>query len=239
MAISTRPDAPGDGYDGGRSPWDGQRMSLEAFLALPEQKPALEYLEGIAWQKMAPTPDHSEVEAVLYTALNEAANPQQLGRAFLEVRFVQDGAAYVPDVGYYRRSRLRLRPGRRYERDLGPPDVAIEVVSPEQPLGRLTQKCLNYLRLGTAVALVVDPDDEAVVAFRMGQPPQVWRGADRINLGEVLPGFVLTVEQLFRAIVPDWLDEPPEIETEMQARSAQAGEAAQTEDAAASERSDG
>lgn len=209
MAISERPDLIGEGDDSFRSPWDGQRMTLEAFLALPEEKPALEYVDGVVQQKMAPTPDHTELQVILRNTLSTTADEQRSGRAFLETRFVHDGIAFVPDVGYYRRERLQTRPGRRYARNLGPPDIAIEIVSPEQRLARQIQKCLGYLELGSVISLLVDPDDEAVLAFRAGQQPKVLRGADRIDIDEVLPGFMLTVENLFRAILPQWLDEPP------------------------------
>ena len=171
---------------------------------------------------------------VLRNALSGTADPQQQGRAFVEVRFTYEGVSFVPDVGYYRRERLQTRSGRRYVRDLGPPDIAVEVVSPEQRLARLIQKCLNFLTLGTTVALIVDPEDEAVLALRAGQLPRVMRGDDRIDLDDVLPGFTLTVAQLFRAILPDWLDEPAEIEPEQSATAD-----AQPGDAAASGRSEG
>ena len=34
-------------------------LTLEAFLALPEEKPALEYIDGTVRQKVAPRPAHS------------------------------------------------------------------------------------------------------------------------------------------------------------------------------------
>jgi Uma2 family endonuclease len=234
MAISERPDLIQDGDDRFPSKWDGQRMSLDKFLALPEEKPALEYSEGVVRQKMAPTADHAEIQFTLTSALSATANQQQLGRAFSEIRFTYEGVSYVPDVGYYRRERLQTRSGRRYARDLGPPDIAIEVVSPEQRLSRLIQKCVKFLALGTTVALIVDPEDDAVLAFRAGQLPQVLRGDDRIDLDDVLPGFQMTVAQLFQSILPDWLDEPPDIEPDQPTVTTP-----QADDAAASGRSEG
>jgi Uma2 family endonuclease len=226
MAISERPDLTSEDEARFRSPWHGQRMTLEEFLALPEEKPYLEFIDGVVQQKMAPTPDHSALQLQLVVAINSSADDRHLGCAFSEVRFVHEGVAFVPDVGYYRRERLQILPGRRYARNLGVPDIAIEVVSPEQRLTRQIQKCLRFLELGAALSLVVDPEDEAVLAFRPGQQPVVLRGADRIDLDDVLPGFPLTVEQLFRAVVPDWL---------VDEQSADRG----ADDAAAPDRSDG
>jgi Uma2 family endonuclease len=99
-----------------------------------------------------------------------------------------------------------------------PPDLAIEIISPDQPVRELLEKCLRYAEVGVAVSLVVDADDETVYAIRPNQPLRVLRGADRINLDDVLPGFELTVSGLFDSIVPDWLvEEPPPDSTSSEA----------------------
>jgi Uma2 family endonuclease len=86
-----------------------------------------------------------------------------------------------------------------------PPDIAVEIISPDQTLRAHLEKCLRYAEVGVAISLVVDPDDETVYAIRPGQPLRVLRGDDRIDLDDVLPGFDLTVRALFDSIVPDWL----------------------------------
>lgn len=224
MAISQRP---GTTNEDAPSPWVGQRMTLEEFLALPEQKPALEYADGMVTQKMAPTPDHIELQAIFRNAFNEVAEQTRLGRTFADIRFRDGDLVQVPDVGFYCRARLRTLPGGRYAPNQGVPDIAIEIVSPGQSVTSQILKCQRYLALGALIALVVDPDDEVILAFRSGQPLRVLQGDDRIDVDELLPGFMLTVRELFERIVPPWVaevDEQPEDE-------------AQADDAAASERS--
>jgi Uma2 family endonuclease len=50
------------------------------------------------------------------------------------------------------------------------------------------------------ISLLIDPRDQSVLAFRPDQVPEVWRGADRIDLTGVLPEFELTVEELFSSL---------------------------------------
>jgi hypothetical protein len=50
------------------------------------------------------------------------------------------------------------------------------------------------------VALLVDPVDESVIAFRSNGQVSAWYARDRIDLDEVLPDFALTVEQLSSAL---------------------------------------
>jgi Uma2 family endonuclease len=53
---------------------------------------------------------------------------------------------------------------------------------------------------GVEIAGLADPDDESVLTFRPGQPPRVRRGADRLDLGDVVPGFELGIDELFQSL---------------------------------------
>lgn len=234
MAISERPDIIDDSTP---SKWDGQRMTLEEFLALPEEKPALEFDGEVVTQKMAPTPDHTELQAIFREAFNDAARENQLGRAFFELRFRVGRLVRVPDVSYYRLNHLRILPGGHYDRTQGIPDIAVEIVSPEQSVTSLIRKCQEYLANGAQIALVVDPDDEAILAFRSGQAVRVLQDGDRVDVDDVLPGLTLTVRELFDAIMPRWVDQSRSQSD--QATSPGSGDAGQADDAAAPERSEG
>jgi hypothetical protein len=45
------------------------------------------------------------------------------------------------------------------------------------------------------VVTVVDPKAQSVTLCRQGQAPQVFVGADRIRIDDVIPGFELTVAE--------------------------------------------
>src|SRR4051794_15479513 len=104
MAISERSDIPDDSAP---SPWDGQRMTLEEFLALPEQKPALEYIDGVVRQKVAAKPVHASIQAFLIETMGPFVRRHRLGVLLPGARFVTPTWAPVPDVVFYRRERLR------------------------------------------------------------------------------------------------------------------------------------
>jgi Uma2 family endonuclease len=81
-----------------------------------------------------------------------------------------------------------------------PPDIAVEIVSPEQRVNTLVRRCLWYVANGVRIALLIDPDDESVIVFRPDVSPLALGGSDRIDLDEVLPGFELTVQQFFDSL---------------------------------------
>ena len=194
-----------------RSKWDGARMTLDEFLALPEDsETALEYDAGVVTQKVAPQFDHSRVQSAFVGELDRIGHDRRLGIAGAELRFVTPDWAPVPDVSYIRRERIRPESARRFGKIEIPPDIAIEIVSPEQRVPDLLKKCLRYADVGVPVSLLVDPDDGTIYAIRPGQPLRVLQGDDRIDLDDVLPGFDLTVRALFDSIVPSWLVEDAE-----------------------------
>lgn len=223
MAIQTR-SAPADESE--VSPWAGKRMSLEEFLALPDDAPHLEYDDGLVTQKMSPKPTHGAIQYFFAEALNRVARPARLGIALPETRFVTARWVPTPDVAFYRRERLPKRHLPDEFRE--PPDLAIEIASPGQKWVDLMRKCLRYLAQGTSAAVLVDPEQEAVLLFRPDQPLRVLQGDDRIDLDDVLPGFELTVRQLFEALSLGWLDEESEGPSEPTA-PAEAGAAAEVD----------
>lgn len=81
-----------------------------------------------------------------------------------------------------------------------PPDITVEIVSPGQSANALLRKCLWYVERGVRLALLVDPADQSVVSFRPGGPPRARRATDQVDVADVLPGFELAVEELFRAL---------------------------------------
>ena len=207
MALTNRPLAsPSSNLpdDVGPSRWVGARMSLDEFLALPEEKPALEYADGVVTQKVSPKMYHGRTQGWFAELVNVHGVPQRLAMAFTETRSTFGGRSYVPDVGIYRWTNLPRRPdGKLLNEATTPWDVAVEIVSPKQSRRELEAKCRWYVANGVEVSLLIDPDREDVVRFGADGSRVVLRGEDRIDLETVLTGFVLTPGGLFAALYPD------------------------------------
>jgi len=182
----------------------GRRMTLDEFLELPEEKPALEYVDGMVTQKVAPQGQHVLLQLNLANEVNAATAPKKLALALPELRATYAGLSRVPDVAVYLWHRIpRLPNGRVANRFTEPPDIAVEIVSPEQSATELVRKCIWYVKNGVHIALLVDPDHDVVLRFRPDALPEELTGNDRIDLDEVLPGFELTVNQLFGSLILD------------------------------------
>jgi Uma2 family endonuclease len=179
----------------------GMRLTLEEFLALPEEKPALEYIDGMVDQKMSPKGQHSWLQGALIRLLGEAGEGSSA--ALPELRVTFGGASVVPDVSVFLLERLPLDSRGRFANDITiPPDIAVEIMSPHQSATALVRRCRWYVANGVRIALLVDPDDETVLGFRLDDRLSEWRGADRIDPSEVLPNFDLTVDALLAVLKP-------------------------------------
>ncbi len=178
-----------------------QALTLEEFLKRSERKPALEYVNGVVTQKVAPKGQHSRLQFKLAEFFNRFAEPRRLAAAFPELRTTFAGASPVPDVAVYRWERIPRDASGKIANDFfEPPDIAIEIVSPRQRVSRFVDRCRWYVANRVPLALVVYPQHESVILFRPGQRERTLRGADQIDFGDVVPGLQLTVQELFDSL---------------------------------------
>jgi Uma2 family endonuclease len=175
-----------------------QSLTLKQFLELPETKPALEYVEGMVRQKVAPKLPHSRLPSKLAEGLNQFAEPRKLAVAFTELRTSFGGRSYVPDVTVYAWARVPVdSEGNLIEDCFEPPDIAIEILSPGQSTTELVRQCRWYVEHGVQIGLLIEPRRQRVRHFRPGRPPRTLGAADSIGFNEVLPGFTWPVGELF------------------------------------------
>ena len=181
-----------------------QGLTLEEFLMLPEEKPALEFWEGLVTQKGSPKTRHARMQYKFAELINHFAEPRKLALAFPELRATYDGSSLVPDVAVYWWERIPREPNGRPVNDLFlPPDIAIEIASPKQSLDDLANKCRWYVQHGVAIAITVDQENDNVTQFAANVEPRVLGEDEGIDLDAVLPGFHVTVKELFNTLVLD------------------------------------
>ena len=78
-----------------------QSLTLEAFLQLPETKPASEFIAGKIVQKPMLKGKHSTLQTEFSTTANVVLKPQRIARALSELRCTFAGRSLVPDVAVF------------------------------------------------------------------------------------------------------------------------------------------
>lgn len=101
-----------------------------------------------------------------------------------------------PDVAYYSYDRLPrgARPPGYGDR---PPDLAFEVLSPEDRWPKVLGKVAEYLNAGVTVVGMLDPDRETLHLFAGDQPVRALGRDDELTLPDLLPDFRVRVGRFF------------------------------------------
>ena len=175
----------------------GLQMTVEQYLALPEEKPYREYAYGEVTAKAMPDDDH--ITLAYWVGVPFVALLRDLGgRAGPEPRCRFDterGPEYrLPDFAYWRPDKPR-----KEGNDVLPPTLAVEVRSPGERMSEQRDKCRYYRRYGVDVCWLIDPVSRTVEVFEgpLEGEPLPPGGSLRSPL---LPGLEIPVRELFATL---------------------------------------
>ncbi len=102
----------------------------------------------------------------------------------------------APDASFIRKERLRGPITRKFFD--GVPDLAVDVLSPEDCKRDIAEKVNMWLAHGTQVAWVADPKSMTVTIHRVGAQPMRLAAGDEIANEPLLPGFTLPLAKVFK-----------------------------------------
>jgi Uma2 family endonuclease len=168
---------------------------FEAFAFRPENRDRLfELIEGRIVEVVS---NHrsSEIAMLIGALLLVFVRSKKLGRVTgADGGYTVAGDRYIPDIGYIAFERQPQSSNEAYNPN--PPDLAIEVLSPTNDEHDMRIKVVNYLRAGTEV-WIVDPRREQIERYRPGYAPRTYRGDDVLDGETLLPGFELSLREVF------------------------------------------
>ena len=80
------------------------------------------------------------------------------------------------------------------------PDLAIEVVSPNDEFYEIDQKVQEYLNAGVRLVWVVNPQQHIVHVYRADGSTALWKEKDDLSGEDVVPGFRVPVRDIFPSL---------------------------------------
>jgi Uma2 family endonuclease len=184
---------------GASSPTDARPITGEELQQRPDWNPC-ELVEGRI-VPMSPTGgEHGRVEGNFYRAIDACARSRRAGKVLVgEVGiFTRRNPDTVrgADVAFISNERyVRLDSKRGFLKV--PPDLVVEVLSPDDRPGEVARKVREYLEAGVRLVWVADPETKTVIAHRSETDVREFREADRLPGDDVLPGFDVAVAELF------------------------------------------
>lgn len=179
-----------------------QRLSLQEFLALPETKPASEYLYGQVMVKPMPQFHHSVLQSEICAQINQRARPAKLAYAFPELRCNFGDVSIVPDIVVLRWSNIPFQPdGAIADTVTGVPDWLIEILSPAQSPLQVMNKIGVAMTSGAQVGWLVLPERQAVLTYTGDDIPELKRGDEALPVLDVLADWRITAQAIFELLV--------------------------------------
>jgi Uma2 family endonuclease len=176
------------------------RMTAEELLRLPDDGKRYELVEG-ELKEMAPAGGrHGSVAATLAILLGQHARERRLGvvlAAETGFRIYRNPETVrAPDVSFV--ARERIPPGGPPDGywDLAP-DLAAEVVSPNDTAAELQSKVQMWLDAGTRLVWVLYPNTRSVVVYESSKEIHALTPGETLRGGNVVPGFEHPVADIF------------------------------------------
>ena len=198
MAVTTPP-APASGPDAGPV-----YLTADEFLRHPAAEGASELVNGEIVYTSPAGAVHHLIGGALFARLWAHVEAHGLGDAFMDnvgyylpIPGRTRDTVRAPDVSFVAAGRLTSIP-RGFLRLA--PDLAVEVLSPENTAADMDARMADYFAAGTRRLWVIDPD-RRTVAVHAPDAPARWLGADdTLDAGDVVPGFAVAVAALFRRL---------------------------------------
>lgn len=141
---------------------------------------------------------HGRTVMALGALLRQHAEEGRSGAVVTEVGFKlasNPDTVRAPDVAFVHQDRIPIPDPPGFWN--GPPDLAVEVLSPEDRPGDVQEKVEEYLARGVPLVLVVDPDDRTIALFRPAMPAVRLSADDILDLSPVMSAFRCSVRDIF------------------------------------------
>jgi Uma2 family endonuclease len=177
-----------------------KRVTPEDLLAMPEGE-RYELVDGQLVEHTMSTWS-SYVAGVMLWLLTSFCRERNLGWVLPEGTTYQcfpDAPNTVrrTDVSFIRRERMSFEQAIAPGHNRIAPDLAVEVVSPNDLLSEVNEKVQEYLRARVQLVWVVDPEARIVQVHRLRGQGTILRENDELEGEDVLPGFRCRVADLF------------------------------------------
>ena len=177
-----------------------KNLSIEEFLALPETKPASEYIDGQIYQKPIPQFQHSTFQIEIATAINLIGKPQKLAFAFPELRCTFGDVSIVPDIAVMRWANIPFLANKRVANEAPiAPDWIIEILSPDQSPLRVMNKISSSITNGSELGWLISPAQDFIMVYEGDRFPEKMSGKDVLPVLDVL-NWQVTVDNVFNLL---------------------------------------
>ncbi|QDV32254.1 Uma2 family endonuclease [Tautonia plasticadhaerens] len=181
-------------------PTPGTATEEDLVRIIDRENMPCELVEGVLVEKTMGYRE-SQIAVIIAALLLQFVRPRRLGIVLGEAGTLRilPNLVRIPDTCFISRDRF---PGGKRPNEPIPdlaPDLAVEVISKSNTKAEMDRKLREYFEAGTRIVWMVDPKSRTVRVHTGPSARQstVKKLGDRLDGGEVLPGFAVGVAELF------------------------------------------
>ena len=171
-------------------------MTAEELGSLEDDSHRHELIKGELLTMPPPKAEHGRVSANLTVMLWQHARANRLGQVCGEGGYKLESdpdTVLGPDVSFVSNDRIGLSPEGYFA---GPPDLAVEVLSPGDRRGKVEYKLSLWLEFGTRSVWLVNPRRRTVEVIKPTGERKLFHETDEL-VDDTVPGFRVPVSEIF------------------------------------------
>src|SRR6266498_690534 len=182
-----------------------RKVWTEAELqALPEDGYTHEVVNGDLVMSPKNNFYHGDICSELLTAMRLFVKKNHLG-AVLDSStgfWMKNRNCRAPDISFVTKSRLVSLGFKRRTRSFfpGAPDLAVEILSPNNTRAEIDGRLRDFFASGTQIAWIIDPDTQSAEVCRSLTQRRLIGPGGELDGEHLLPGFRYSISDLFK----DW-----------------------------------
>lgn len=172
-------------------------MTADELLAMPDDGThRYELVRGELIEMSPAGADHSDIALAIGVSLRTFVVPRGLGKVYgADGGFIvatDPDTVLSPDASFVAAERV-VKTDKYFP---GPPDLAVEVISPSDRYSEVEAKIERYLRAGTRQVIVVDPQKQMARIDTRSATKKLTID-DTLTAPDVVPGWSLPLRELF------------------------------------------
>jgi Uma2 family endonuclease len=177
----------------------GELVTANDLLTLEKSGKSTELVRGKLIVREPPGTYHGRVQGILHVLVGSYVRAHDLGAVFGQdtgFKIASDpDTVRAPDLAFVDRTRMAQIPRRGYAALA--PDLAAEILSPDDRPGEVLAKVGDWLQAGVRLVWVIDADRRVASVYRAdGSMMTVSSDAD-VDGETVVPGFSFRLSELF------------------------------------------
>jgi Uma2 family endonuclease len=178
-------------------------VTFDEFCFLVKDGQKADLIDGVIYMASPDNTDANSLNAWLCSLMTIYAREKDLGNVYVSrVAFrLDDTNSPEPDIGFIRKDRLHQVKRGRID---GPPDLAVEIVSPDSVERDYDKKRNQYERFGVGEYWIVDELESKITLLRLQQHGgyEEVRPEKGLLHSHVMPGFYLDPQWCWQAPLP-------------------------------------